>query len=45
MLKTQGDVFRWVEAGTEPAEAEIGKALNESVNIAVPFSPELAVCD
>ena len=44
-VKSQGDVFRWVEAGTEPVEAEIGKALNEPVNIAVRLAIELAVCD
>ena len=44
-VKTQGDVFRWTEAGTIPVEAEIGKANNEPVNIAVRLAIELAVCD
>ena len=44
-VKTQGDVFRWIEAGTIPVEAEIGKANNEPVNIAVRLAIELAVCD
>ena len=44
-VKTQGDVFRWIEAGTTPVEAELGKANNEPVNIAVRLAIELAVCD
>ena len=44
-VKTQGDVFRWLDAGTEPVEAEIGTALNEPVNVATRLAIELAVCN
>lgn len=44
-VKTQGDVFRWMDAGTEPLEAEIGTALNEPVNVATRLAIELAVCN
>ena len=43
--KTQGDIFRWFDAGTLPVEGEIGVALNEPVNVAVRLAIELAVCD
>lgn len=44
-VKTQADVFRWMDAGTEPLEAEIGTALNEPVNVATRLAIELAVCN
>lgn len=43
--KTQGDIFRWFDAGTLPVEGEVGVALNEPVNVAVRLAIELAVCD
>ena len=44
-VKTQGDIFRWVDMGTMPVESEIGRATNEPANIAVRKAIERAVVD
>ena len=44
-IKTQGDIFRWVDMGTMPVESEIGRATNEPANIAVRKAIERAVVD
>ena len=44
-VKTQGDIFRWVDMGTMPIESELGRATNEPANIAVRKAIERAVID
>ena len=42
---SSGDIFKFIEAGTELVETEIGSASNESVTIALQKAIESALLD